>query len=145
MTEIRLPPDALLHLVTDRWTEPFWAAAREHRLTAARCAGCATYRMPPTPFCPRCHAQALDWPTLSGRGTLYSFTVVRRLAMAGAEAHLPYVPCVVTPDDAPDVRLISCLVGCTTDRIRIGMALHVGWHDRPDGITTHHFRPREPS
>ena len=34
----------------DPETQPFWDAAREHRLTIQRCAQCRTFRWPPTAY-----------------------------------------------------------------------------------------------
>ena len=72
------PPDALFAPETDRWTEPFWRAAGEGRLVAPRCAKCGTFQMPPQPYCPECLSQEKDWVTLSGRGKLFSYTVMHR-------------------------------------------------------------------
>ena len=44
---LRLPPADLIHLTPDVWTEPFWAAAAEHRLVVPRCTRCGTFRFPP--------------------------------------------------------------------------------------------------
>lgn len=137
--EVKLPPESLLQLVTDHWTHPFWDAARQHRLTAAQCADCGHFRMPPTPFCPHCRSQRLNWPELSGRGTLYSFTVVRRLALNGAEAHLPYAPCVIELDNAPGARLISNMTSCRISDLKIGRAVKIAWRDHADGTSSHYF------
>lgn len=135
------PPEGMFQLVTNRWTEPFWQAAREHRLTAARCDECGQFRMPPTPFCPACLSQSVNWPTLSGRGELYSYTVVSRLGGSVPENELPYVPCIVELPDADRIRLVSNVVGCRIDRLRVGLALRLVWHDRADGVSLPFFRP----
>jgi len=62
-------------ITTDTWTEPFWQAAKEHRLTACQCGKCGTFRMPPTPFCPECQSQDTLWPALPGTGTIFSFAI----------------------------------------------------------------------
>jgi uncharacterized OB-fold protein len=134
MTDIALaPPEALFTPVADRWTAPFWEAARAHRLTACRCAACGAFRMPPTPFCPDCRSQAVDWPDLPGTGTLFSFTVVRRAISPEMEGHLPYVPALVDLDGAPGARLMTTVVGCALADLRIGARLRIGWRDRSDG------------
>lgn len=134
------PPEGGFQLVTNRWTEPFWQAARARRLTAARCGECGHFRMPPTPFCPACLSQQIEWPTLSGRAVLYSYTIVPASRRPGMEGVLPYVPCVAELPDAGGVRLVSNVVGCALDRLRVGLALHVAWHERQDGVVLPHFR-----
>jgi len=132
MTDIARPPPPAFHdLATDRWTRPWWDALAKRRLTAPRCADCGAYRMPPTPFCPECLSQALDWPALSGLGTVFSFTVVRRAIAPGMEAHLPYVPALIDLDDAPGARLIGCIVDTPLDRIAIGARVAIRWPEQP--------------
>lgn len=140
MSEIALaPPEALFTLVTDRWTAPFWEAARSCRLTACRCAVCGAFRMPPTPFCPDCRSQAVQWPDLPGTGTLFSYTVVRRAISPEMEGHLPYVPALVDLDGAPGARLITNITGCALEDLRIGARVAVKWRERSDGIVLPDF------
>jgi uncharacterized protein len=125
------PPISSVRLVTDRWTRPFWDAAADHRLVAPRCAECGRFRMPPTPFCPGCHSQVLEWPTLSGRGTIYSYTVVTRAIVPGTEDSIPYVPAVISLDGADETRLISNVVDVPIDCVHVGDAVSVVWDDYP--------------
>lgn len=133
------PPEALFTLDTDQWTAPFWTAAAERRLTAPRCAACGTFRMPPTPFCPACRSQSLDWPTLSGKGVLYSYTVVTRAIVPEMEEAIPYVPALVTLPDAGGVRLITNVVETCIDDLRIDAELRVTFHERQDGTVLPFF------
>ena len=133
------PPPELFRFAADSWTEPFWQAAREHRLTACQCASCGRFRMPPTPFCPNCRSQAVAWPTLSGRGVIYSFTVVRRAVVPAMAGHIPYVPAVIELPDADGIRLISNIVGAPVADIRVGAEVQAIWEDREDGATLVRF------
>ena len=140
MSEIAVSPsEALFALATDRWTAPFWQAAAQGRLTAACCAKCGTFRMPPTPFCPECLSQDIDWPTLPGTGTVFSYTVVRRAITPEMEGALPYVPALVDLDGAPDARLITNLVGMPVAEVRIGARVKVAWRRRSGGVTVPEF------
>jgi uncharacterized OB-fold protein len=140
MTEIaHEPPTNLFALSTDRWTQPFWDAAAQQRLTACRCASCAKFRMPPTPFCPACRSQTVAWPTLSGHATLYSFTVVRRAGLPGMEAHIPFVPAIVALPDADGVRLVTNIIETPIAAIHIGMPLLVRWSHTSDGTVLPRF------
>ncbi len=133
------PPDALFTLVTDRWTKPFWDAARAHQLVAPRCAACARFRMPPTPFCPHCLSQEVEWPTLSGNGVVFSYTVVTRAIVPEMAGSLPYVPALIDLDDAPGARLISNIVGVPVSAIAVGARVRVMFDDRGDGISVPRF------
>jgi uncharacterized OB-fold protein len=133
MTKVaRALPGAHVHITTDRWTEPFWQAAKEQRLVAPRCGDCGTFRMPPTPYCPVCQSAAVEWPQLSGTGTVYSFAVCDRSPFPDVEDFV-YVPIVVELDGAPGIRLVSNLVGIAPERVAIGMRVRVAWNDIADG------------
>ena len=67
--------------LADVLTQPFWDAAKQHRLAIQQCSDCGKLRHPPTRVCAACGSEAMGWRTLSGRGTLYSFTIVHQTAL----------------------------------------------------------------
>ena len=119
------PPDSLFSLVTDQWTKPWWNAAAQGRLVAAQCGNCGHFRMPPSPFCPHCRSQVIDWVELPGTGTLYSYTVVERAILPELADCIPYVPAVVEPDGAPGIRLITNIVESALEDIVSGAQVSV--------------------
>ena len=141
MALAKRPPPELFKLSTNSWTKPFWDATARHLLVAARCSDCGTFRMPPTPFCPACHSQHIDWRTLNGRGSVYSYTIVERGVFPGMQAHLPYVPAVIELEGAPGVRLISNVVDVDTENIAVGLAVAVVWDDHSNGVAVPRFAP----
>lgn len=137
------PPDALATIVTDSFTAPYWDAAKAGRLTCAQCGNCGRFRMPPSPFCPNCRSQAVDWPTLPGTGTIYSYTIVERAVLPGTEDSIPYVPAVVSLDGAEPARLITDIVDSDLDAIRIDARVTVTFDTMPDGAVVPRFRLAE--
>jgi uncharacterized OB-fold protein len=133
-----LPGDHV-HIGMDPWTEPFWQAAKEHRLTAAKCGDCGHFRMPPTPFCPECQSQNTEWPTLPGTGTVYSFAICNKSPFPGVEDFV-YVPVIVDLDGAPGARLVSNLIGVDPTTVQIGMRVKVDWNDITEGWVQPVFR-----
>jgi uncharacterized OB-fold protein len=115
-----LPPESI-QIVTDRWTKPYWEAAKDERLVAPRCATCGTFRFPPTPFCPSCRSSEINWVTL-GQGTVFSYSVVRGLP---GHADIVLVPVVVQFADAPGVHVVSNVVDIPPELVAIGMPLEV--------------------
>jgi uncharacterized protein len=116
-----LPADRV-RITTDPTTEAFWLAAKERRLVAPQCADCGTFRLPPTPFCPNCQSSNVDWPELSGRAVIFSFSVVHGFP---GLPDVTLVPVVVDLPDAPGARLVSNLVDVDPTDVQIGMALQV--------------------
>jgi uncharacterized OB-fold protein len=130
----KTPPVTHFHLATDRWSEPFWQATTSHRLLIQRCAACAKPRMPPTAFCAACQSSDTDWAEVSGKGKIYSFTIITLPPFPEAAEHLPYVPAIIELDEVPGVRLISAVVGAALEDVRIGAAVALEWQDLPDNL-----------
>ena len=130
-------PSETVHITTNPVTEPFWQAAKERRLTAAQCAHCGAFRMPPTPFCPECQSGSIAWPELSGSATLYSFAVVHGFP---GLPDITLVSAVVDLHDAPGARLISNIIDIDPDEVEIGMSLTVDFHPISDGWLLPVFR-----
>lgn len=133
------PAEELFSLTTDQWTKPWWDAARERRLVAAKCGSCGRFRMPPTPFCPHCLSQALDWPELSGRGTIFSYTIVTRAIVPEMEGCIPYVPALIDLEGAPGARLTSNVIDVPVADIRVGASVRVVFVERADGVVVPRF------
>jgi len=136
----RTPPGSLAQLSPDAWTEPFWLAAAEHRLTVPRCRACGTYRMPPGPFCPACRSQDVELVDVSGLGTVYSYTVARHALIPELAGFVPYVVAVIELDGAPGVRVVANVVDTPVAAVRIGLRVEVVWED-VEGISVYRFRP----
>ncbi len=125
-------PGDHIRITTDTWTEPFWQAAKEERLTACECGACGHFRMPPTAYCPECQSQDVSWPTLSGTATVFSFAICTRSPFPDVP-NFVYVPIVVDLDGATGARLVSNLVGMPAEEVYIGMKVAVEWNEIQDG------------
>jgi len=135
----KAPPREMFTLETDAWTQPFWAAAAEHRLVAPRCKHCGTFRMPPGPFCHVCRKQEVEWVTLSGKGIVYTFSIIDYPLIPAVKDSLPYIPAVIELADAGHSRLISNIVGVPVDAVHIGDPVSVVWEDHGPGVSLPRF------
>lgn len=137
--DAKMIPGDHIQITTDTWTEPFWQAAKAERLTACQCGACGHFRMPPTAFCPSCQSQKVNWPTLPGTGTVFSFAICNKSPFPDVPDFV-YVPVVVDLDGAPGARLVSNLVGMPAEDVVIGMRVQVDWNDIRDGWKLPIFR-----
>jgi uncharacterized OB-fold protein len=80
----------------------------EGRLLLPRCDSCEQVFWYPRRHCPLCGSSSVDWVEASGRGTIYSFTVLRR-AEGPYAAAVPYVLAYV--ELAEGIRLMTNIVG----------------------------------
>src|SRR5258708_4223018 len=105
--------------VPDADTAPFWDAVAAGRLEVQRCQSCRRHVFYPRSLCPHCGGVNLKWVTVSGRGTVYSFTVVHR-APAEFQADAPYVVALVELEEG--VRMFSRLVAGGPSAVRVALA-----------------------
>jgi hypothetical protein len=138
----RFFPDAMPQPLADAVTLPFWQAAAEHRLVVQRCTGCGRTRLPPAPICPACRSDAAEWKQLSGRGEVYTYTIVHRPIAPGQR--LPFVIAVIALEDAGGVRMISNLVGADPGAVRIGAPVELVWEDMSEELAVPRFRLASP-
>jgi uncharacterized OB-fold protein len=127
--------------VPDADSRPFWEGCREHRLKIERCADCKTARFPPARLCPHCRSSRSEWITASGRGTVFSWIVVRHPVPKDIYAgEVPYVVALVELEEG--VRMPTNVVGCAPEAIRAGMPVEVVFEEVSAEITLPRFRPQ---
>jgi uncharacterized OB-fold protein len=124
----------------DEETRGYWEALARRELYFQRCRDCGTKRFYPRAVCPVCLSSATTWVRASGRGTVYSFTVTHQNQAPGFREELPYVLAYVELEEGP--RLMTNVVGCAPDAVRIGMPVEVVFEDVTPEVTLAKFRPR---
>ncbi|MSQ26888.1 MAG: hypothetical protein EXR51_01950 [Dehalococcoidia bacterium] len=139
MDNLRTPPRPLPQ--PDALTQPFWDAAGKGRLVVQRCGGCGYYNHPPQPLCDRCSSRDLKFQPVSGRGMVYSFTVMRQRNVAGFEGEVPYVNLLVELEEQPLLFMISWLPGGATEGLAIGQLVSVSFERTEEGMALPQFRP----
>lgn len=120
-------------------SKPYWEACRRHELMLQRCRGCGQYRFYPRACCPHCLSLEADWERVGGHGEVYSFTVVHRPPSEAFRDAVPYVVAVVHLDEG--VRMMSNVVGCPADQVRIGMRVRVVFKDLTEAVALPQFVP----
>ena len=123
--------------VVDPGTEPFWRAAREHRLSIPRCRSCGKHHFYPRELCPHCHSDDLEWTDVSGKGEIYTYTIARKPAGPVFAADVPYVIAMIALDEGP--RMLTNIVtdGCgerADRRSRVGVVRRRDARDNPAEI-----------
>lgn len=123
----------------DSLTAPYWEGARNGRLLFQRCRGCGHIFHPPLPICPACRSLDYEWAESSGRGTVYSRTVVEHSAHIAADGRTPYLVALVTLEEGP--RMVSNILNCPMDEVRIGMPVTVTFQEISAGVVLPQFEP----
>jgi len=112
-------------------TRPFWEAAAAGRLLIGKCKACGQPHYYPRAICPFCGG-ATEWVSASGRGAIYSYSVLRRVPA-------PYALAYVTLDEG--VTMMTNIVDCDLDAIRIGQRVRVSFKPTEGGPPVPMFTP----
>jgi uncharacterized OB-fold protein len=125
----------------------FWAGAARHELLIPRCDTCAAYCWYPRPTCRQCKGESFTWTPMSGRATLFSWTVVRHAFLKQFADEVPYATGLAALDEDPSVRLATRLVDCDLSALTFEQPLEVAYRDLAfpgieRTVTAPFFRPR---
>jgi uncharacterized protein len=123
--------------LSDPDTGAFWRAAQDHRLTYQLCASCGQVVFYPRAHCTRCGSQDMQVHDSQGRGTLYSYTVVRQTPDPAFRRDVPYIVALV--DLAEGFRMLTHLRS-EPGAVAVGQQVGLEWITR-DGIEFPVFTP----
>ncbi|MFM9368323.1 Zn-ribbon domain-containing OB-fold protein [Streptomyces sp. Da 82-17] len=125
----------------DPFTQAYWDAAADGKLLLRRCGACGRTHHYPREFCPYCwNGTDVEWVEAEGAATLYTWSVVHRNDLPPFGGRTPYVAAVVDLAEGP--RMMTEVVDCPEERLRIGMALSVTFRTEAEGVAVPVFRPR---
>ena len=132
-----IAPERPLPSLTEPDTAPFWAATRDHRLTYQVCASCGEVIFHPRRHCTACLSVETRWQDSAGRGTVYTFTVIRQHGQPYFRSQLPYVLGFIDLDEG--FRMLA-EINADPDAIQVGHRVTVGWEDH-DELAVPVFHP----
>ncbi|MDH2346217.1 MULTISPECIES: 3-hydroxyacyl-CoA dehydrogenase NAD-binding domain-containing protein [unclassified Bradyrhizobium] len=96
--------------------DPYWQAASEGKLAVGRCRSCGKAYFYPRPLCPLCGSASTELKVASGRGRIYSFSIVRNAKRSTAAA-------IVELEEGP--RVPTALLDCDVFDLKIGDPVEV--------------------
>ena len=134
-------PDAMPRPAVNEDTRPFFEAARDHRLVVQRCRSCGTHRHPPRPVCATCGSFEALWEEVSGRGTLFTWSVVHQPFHPALREAVPYVVAIVELEGTGGTRFTSNLVDAGPEHLVVGQPVEVAWEEMGPDLTLPRFRP----
>ena len=122
-------------------SQPFWDAAKEHRLVFQRCRLCGTHVFYPRDVCPgsQCFGiGTLEWVESSGKGTLYSFTASHQPANPAFRDEVPYILAIIELEEG--WRMNSNIINVDSKDIEVGAPVEVVWDDVTPEFTLPKFQ-----
>lgn len=113
--------------------EPYFEAAAAGRLLIKRCSDCGKPHHFPRAVCPFCLSDKVEWEETSGKGEVYSYSVLRK------GGPVPYCIAYVKLDEGPV--LMTNIVDCDLDEVRIGQRVRMVPKPSKSGIAVPMFAP----
>jgi uncharacterized OB-fold protein len=110
-------------------TAPLWQAAARGEFALPRCKSCGTFDWYPKGQCRQCNGENIEWTPLSGRGTLFSWAVVKRALHKPLAPVAPYVSAIVAIEEDGLTRMVTRLIDCDPAALHIGMPVAVRFAD----------------
>lgn len=105
-------------------TLPFWSALGEGRFTVKGCTACGRAHWYPRAICPFCDSTETEWRDASGRGTIYSYTIMRLAKPVYAIAY-------VTLDEGPT--MMTNIVASDLEGVAIGKTVEIAIQRTDEG------------
>jgi uncharacterized protein len=108
-------------------TRGYWEGTLAEEIRIQRCNTCGHLQLPWGPCCTRCLSQDLGYQVASGRGTVFSFTIVRQAIHPDFSAQVPYVVADVQLEEGPV--MTSNVTDCAAEDVSIDMPVR-SWFDK---------------
>lgn len=125
--------------VVSEWAKPFWEATKQGRLIIQQCNDCNKPIFYPRSGCPHCASADVGWIEASGRGSVYSFTVVESNAPSAFQQDIPFVVAVILLEEG--VRMLSNVVQCDPHSLRCDMPVQVVFEAGDGDFVLPKFKP----
>ena len=121
-------------------TSKFWTSAKQRKLVLQYCENCKTQQSYPKAWCSECGSEELIWRELSGKGTVYSYTIPRLVAdnSPAFREKLPFIVAIIELKEG--ARIYSNIVGIPPEEVKIGMEVEVIFEDASPDIALPKFR-----
>jgi len=123
------------------YDQPYWEGCKKHELMLQKCQSCGTYFFPARPVCSECWSPNLEWTKVSGKGEVFSWVVFHQLYHPGFKEELPYNVSLIQLKEGP--RMMSNVIRCRNEDLKIGMPVEVVFEDITDEFTLPKFKPAE--
>jgi uncharacterized OB-fold protein len=108
--------------------EFFKATVAAGALCIQRCSACGTWTHPARYYCPSCASPDFSFEKVSGRATVYSYTVSHFSVEAAWKPLVPYVTIVAELEEGP--RIVAGASGIAPDEIAIGQTLRIATENK---------------
>jgi len=120
----------------------FFERCARGTLSVQRCSACARLRHYPRSHCPFCLSPEWQWQDCSGRGGVFTYTIIRRNENPRFRDRLPYAVAIVELEEG--VQMLAGLVDVDVEDVSVGMPVEVVFDTDAESLSIPRFRARDP-
>jgi uncharacterized protein len=124
-------------IVMDSDSRPYWEGLKQGELRIQHCSACSQYVFYPRSLCPYCHTTQLSWEVVSGRGTIYTYTVAHQ-GFGAFAADVPFIVALVELEEG--VRMMTRIIDVPREQVSVGAAVRVTFQSVAEDLTLPYFR-----
>ncbi len=121
-------------------SKPYWEKASQEELWIQKCEDCSAHTFYPRVACPHCWGENLKWVKASGKGKIYTYTVVHRTDLDAFADKVPYIYAIVELEEGP--RMSANIINCPVDEVHTGMPVQVVFEELGSDMKLPQFEPR---
>lgn len=102
-----------------RISQPFWEGLKQGKVLLQHCRSCSGWTFYPRSHCSHCLSDKVEFREVSGKGSLYTYTVARVPTLPEFAGPEPQLMAVIELDEG--VRVNSTLVGIRESDLEVGL------------------------
>jgi uncharacterized OB-fold protein len=123
-------------------TQFFWDGCKAHKLMILRCRNCGHFIHYPRPVCNVCLSTDQSPEEVSGKATLYAYTLTLQAFHPYYADKLPYTLAVVELEEQPGLRITTNIVDVPEAELTTGLPVEVVWREVAPDLTLPMFTKR---
>ena len=120
------------------FTKDFYEGCSRGELRFQHCSDCKAWRHVPRELCAECGSWNWEWRASSGRGRIFTWTIIERALHPAFAGEVPFAAVVVELEEG--VRLLSHVIDCPLDQLEMDLPVEVVFDAVTDDITLPRFR-----
>ncbi|MED5261142.1 MAG: OB-fold domain-containing protein [Myxococcota bacterium] len=124
--------------VLEGFAKEFYEGCQRGELLFQCCETCGTWRHVPRELCADCGSWEWAWKASSGRGKVFTWTVIARPLHPAFAEDVPLAAVVVELEEG--VRLLSHVVDCPPEELEMEMPVEVSFDPITEDVTLPRFR-----
>lgn len=132
------PPPVPLPAITDE-NRAFFEGCKKHEFLIQKCSSCGTWIWLPRTMCPYCNSFDLAYQKASGKGKVFSWTVIHPPTLPAFQSKIPFP--VVLLELEEGVHMVSRVLDCKAEELQFGMPVELaGFEDVGEDVAFPMFK-----